>query len=120
MAATVSGVADWPRMAVATSPGRIWVLAKISTETTSKVTMPSARRRAMSLSTVSRSDGRSPGRPIHALAAVADRPAWGHASRVGSGGQAGKASAQLGSGVDAEDDAVGLDAPVHRRAVEVP
>src|SRR5690606_17237468 len=42
------GVADWPRMEAATSPGRISVPAKIRTETAKSNRMPSAMRWAMS------------------------------------------------------------------------
>ena len=46
--ASATGVADWPRMDCATSPGRICVPTKISTETASSRRMPSAMRWAMS------------------------------------------------------------------------
>src|SRR5690606_29021475 len=49
--ATASGVADCPRIEAATSPGRISVPAKISTDTASRRRRPSAMRWAISFST---------------------------------------------------------------------
>src|SRR5690606_25535756 len=43
------GVADWPRIDAATSPGRISVPAKMSTDTANSSMMPSATRWAISL-----------------------------------------------------------------------
>ena len=48
-ACTADGVAEWPRMAMAALPGRTWVAAKITTETTHNVTAPSATRWTRSL-----------------------------------------------------------------------
>ena len=48
-ACTADGVAEWPRMAMAALPGRTWVAAKITTETTHNVTTPSATRWTRSL-----------------------------------------------------------------------